>query len=419
MDMFWRTIFAAFVLVSIGRLAPAPAQAEEDAATPKTVTEDANNDSAAAPAEKKVDTNPHLVADGKPAEMLEAIRELRTKQKQLAGVPRDERTDVFVQIQEAIIDAADRILKNTEVDEELAARALAEKFVSLGYEKQLRQSNAATRLSAAIQERLSDARGKVAAEARLAETKLHLESIAKLSPRQRETMTAEVVGYLKSHEPTQETLGIGMDIARQVERVDTQLAARTYRDIAAIFAKSDDADLRESATKMEGSARRLELPGNFLELDGTTVDGKPFDWSSYRGKVVLVDYWATWCGPCIAELPNVKKNYERYHDRGFEVVGISLDTDRNRLEEFIKQEQLPWITLFSDDPKATGWDHPMATHYGVMAIPTVLLVDQQGKVVNLRARGPALEEELTKLLGPAKDDSASSKATETAKQDKP
>jgi thiol-disulfide isomerase/thioredoxin len=82
-------------------------------------------------------------------------------------------------------------------------------------------------------------------------------------------------------------------------------------------------------------------PGQEIEIAGPTVQGPPFDLRQLRGKVVLVDFWATWCGPCVAELPHVREVYDRYHDKGFEVVGVSLDTSRDKLAEYIKEKQVP------------------------------------------------------------------------------
>ena len=118
-----------------------------------------------------------------------------------------------------------------------------------------------------------------------------------------------------------------------------------------------------------------------------------------RDKPVLVEFWATWCGPCRAELPNLKQCYAKYHDRGFDVVGVSLDQDVDTLKQFLAEEQIPWTNLF--DPGAAGWDNPLAARYGIKAIPTAMLVDRQGKVLSTTARGPELERLLAQLLDPA------------------
>jgi thiol-disulfide isomerase/thioredoxin len=126
-------------------------------------------------------------------------------------------------------------------------------------------------------------------------------------------------------------------------------------------------------------------PGPAMELAGPTLDGKTFNIEEMRGKVVLVDFWATWCGPCRAELPNIKRLYRRYHDRGLEIVGVSLDSSDKDLARFVKDEEIPWPQIIFENSRD---NNPLALKYGVDAIPHTYLVDREGKIVvdNLRDR---------------------------------
>ena len=112
------------------------------------------------------------------------------------------------------------------------------------------------------------------------------------------------------------------------------------------------------------------------------------DWKSYRGKVVLVDFWASWCGPCVAEAPNVLEMYKGYHDKGFEVIGISLDSakDKQKLVDFIAKENLPWPQHYD----GKYWKNEFAVRYAINSVPAMFLLDQRGMLVSTNARGEKL-----------------------------
>ena len=139
---------------------------------------------------------------------------------------------------------------------------------------------------------------------------------------------------------------------------------------------------------MQSIARRVGSLGKEIDIRGKTMSGKEVDIAKLKGKVVLVDFWATWCGPCRAELPNIKEMYSKYHARGFDVIGVSLDDDKAKLDSFLQDEKLPWPSIF-DAAGPEGMQ--LADVYGIFSIPQAILVDQQGRVVSLRARGPDLQ----------------------------
>ena len=132
----------------------------------------------------------------------------------------------------------------------------------------------------------------------------------------------------------------------------------------------------------------------FPDFSVEDVKGNPLSISGYKGKVVLIDFWATWCGPCVAELPNVLKTYEKYHDKGFEIIGISLDQDKGGLTGFIKQNKMTWQQYFDGQV----WANKLAVKYGVEAIPATYLLDGEGNIIGKDLRGAALEQAVAKAL---------------------
>ncbi len=129
-------------------------------------------------------------------------------------------------------------------------------------------------------------------------------------------------------------------------------------------------------------------------IEVTGFDGKPISLEKLKGKVVLIDFWATWCGPCVAELPNVIATYKKYRDQGFEVVGISLDDDEGKLKDFLASHDMPWPQFFD----GKGWKNEIGVAYGVKSIPKTYLLGPDGKVARVGVRGPALPAAVAKLL---------------------
>ena len=196
-------------------------------------------------------------------------------------------------------------------------------------------------------------------------------------------------GYVKRYPQGADTAEAMLQLGFSQEHGGNENAAKDwYSQIADKFPKST------SAKKAAGAVARLESVGKQLRLKGTTVTGGALDLSAYRGKVVLIHYWATWSEPCRADLSVLKNLQAKYARDRFAIVGVSLDANKDDLRRYLTQNRLPWPNIYEKG----GLDSRLANELGILTLPTILLVDDRGRVINRNVHIGGLDGELKKLL---------------------
>ena len=379
------------------------------AAAQGTVVEDAIGVPGAPAAIDGVPEVPPLPEGGTPAELLAFIAEL--KKKNFKPRSREEMMGYVSSVATVSTEAANRILKTVKPTDKSYTEAAKLKLESLMMLGRLGNENAAEEMGAFAATLIDCPDKELAKEARRLVIVADAQQL--FSPPKGGTAPApaevsqKAAALVKKITTTLEadpndslTAGLAMQVANALEHLPgADNAARdAYSSFIPVFAQSENPQVKGMSENFAGILRRLKLPGQPMEINGTLLSGEKFDQKTLAGKVVLVDFWATWCGPCVQELPNVQEQYTKYHAKGFEVVGVSLDEDRAMLEKFVADNKLPWPILF-EKSEGEGWKHPLATYYGISGIPTVILIGRDGKVVSLDARGEKLGEQLDKLFG--------------------
>ncbi len=213
----------------------------------------------------------------------------------------------------------------------------------------------------------------------------------------REKVLERIITYLKSRkELTLADVQTGMIVAFYLEMQPRKSPARdVYATMVELLEKDEREEMQALRLNLQSNVRRLELLGNKLEIDLETVDGKRIKTEDFAGKFLIVDFFATWCAPCIAEVPRLKTYYDKHHSKGLEIIAISLDDQRDALDKYLETAKLPWPVIHDSAPELKD---KLQTRFGISALPTVLLVNKEGVVVSLEARGAELVRLMDRLF---------------------
>lgn len=208
-------------------------------------------------------------------------------------------------------------------------------------------------------------------------------------------------GYLETAAAGEEATGYAhfylAESYKSVDRFDD--AQKHYQ----IFI-DEYSDLSPRVTTMAKTAiqdipamKRLAVGQEPIPFSVKDTAGKTLSLEKYDGKVVLLDFWASWCMPCRVEMPNVIRIYKKFNEKGFEIIGISLDSDKKAFESYVETNKMTWPQYFD----GKGWQNDVAAKYKVQAIPATYLIDKQGKIRYRSLRGEDLEKAIEKLLAEA------------------
>lgn len=333
--------------------------------------------------------------DGTPEELLEFVSGLMPPKAQPKS--REEALQYLRDVAGVAVQAADKILAVAKPGDEVHTKAAMLKLESLMRLAQFGDQQAGTEMATFAATLATSPVPELAREAkRLAIVSEAQQMFAAEKFDQARGLVARVADLMKAAPDDTKTAMLVMQLCGAFEQIPggEAVAAEAMTTLGPILEKSPDARIQELGTSFAAKLRLLMLPGKPMEISGSLLDGATFDPKSLAGKVVLVDFWATWCGPCIAEIPNVIAEYEKYHDKGFEVIGISLDEEKDKVDAFVAEHKIPWPILYA----GKGWQDPVAQFYGISGIPQMILIGRDGNVITVNARGEKLGERLAELF---------------------
>ena len=350
---------------------------------------------AEAPVEPAVGLVVPALPEGTPAELIAFVEGLLPPKQQPRS--REEMMDYIKGVSRVAVQAADKVLAQVKAEDELYAKAARLKLESLSALGRLGEEAAATEM-AAFAALLADSPVKsVAMEAKRMQIVAEAQQMFSAGEFGGAAAVVDRTAVLLKADPDDlQTAGLAMQLAGALEQIPggNTAAVKAIETFGPIMASSTNPRIQQLAEGFAGKLRLLGLPGKPMEIKGDLLAGTKFDQAKLTGKVLLVDFWATWCGPCVAEIPNMLAEYKKYHDKGFEVVGISLDEERADVEKFVVENKIPWPIIFA----GKGWQDPVAQFYGISGIPQLVLIGRDGNVITLDIRGEKLGERLAELF---------------------